>query len=369
MKALGCTYTDFYTLYLLIKYNSHDIINLLLLQKGKTVMRYKKIEIGDRYGRLTVIDFSEPHTYPSGEKRSRFKVQCDCGSDPFPILSNNLKNGNSLSCGCLAKELNATHGMYNTRQYQCWADMKSRCDNPKNKFYHLYGGNGITYCEKWKTFNGFWEDMEEGYSNDLTLNRVDPYKGYYKENCKWDDKSVQGHQKRKRLGTLLDVIGGVLDKRNNKLYARIRRNGVGFHLGDYETTEEIAEAYDYASEVIYGDRPNKTLVTRKDIAVKVQRFLDNPEESLIPKGESNSRSKLTNAQVAEIWGLLQEGVLCQKEIAERYGVLQANISVINRGLGWNHITGLPKGTRNKRKSAEGHSLTQTGGIIAEKQNN
>ncbi len=93
---------------------------------------------------------------------------------------------NKKSCGC-AKFLKArfTHGLSATRQYQIWVDMKDRCDNPKNKSYIRYGERGITYDPIWVTFEGFWKDMEEGYSDNLTIERKDNSLGYIKNNCEW----------------------------------------------------------------------------------------------------------------------------------------------------------------------------------------
>jgi hypothetical protein len=63
--------------------------------------------------------------------------------------------------------------------------MKARCDNPRNDFYYRYGGRGITYCDKWKTFEGFLEDMQEGYFLGYSLERRDFNLGYTLSNCKW----------------------------------------------------------------------------------------------------------------------------------------------------------------------------------------
>ena len=111
--------------------------------------------------------------YPSGDTRRKFLAQCSCGSEPKTYLINQLRSGKTKSCGCANVDNLTKHGMHDTRAYQCWADMKTRCDNPKNKYYDYYGGRGITYDPKWKTFEGFWEDTGENYSDELTLNRRD----------------------------------------------------------------------------------------------------------------------------------------------------------------------------------------------------
>lgn len=91
---------------------------------------------------------------------------------------------------------NYIHGMVYTRPHRAYWNMRKRCDNPKNKSYPDYGGRGITYCEKWSTFQGFWEDMQEGYADDLTLDRIDVNGNYCKENCRWVSKKVQANNTR-----------------------------------------------------------------------------------------------------------------------------------------------------------------------------
>lgn len=91
-----------------------------------------------------------------------------------------------------------THGMSKTRQYRIWQGMISRCKNPNNKKYHIYGGKGITVCEKWDTFEGFWEDNESRYQNDLTIDRIDSNKGYTLENTRWISHSQNSSETAKR---------------------------------------------------------------------------------------------------------------------------------------------------------------------------
>jgi predicted DNA-binding protein YlxM (UPF0122 family) len=66
--------------------------------------------------------------------------------------------------------------------YYC---LKQRCANPRNKSFKYYGGRGITYPKKWDSFFGFWDDMKDGYRDDLTIDRINTDGNYSKKNCRW----------------------------------------------------------------------------------------------------------------------------------------------------------------------------------------
>jgi hypothetical protein len=303
------------------------------------------IKVGDTFGRLTIIEEVERWVYPSKDTRRQFLVQCSCGSPPKKMLISNFKTGSTKSCGCWNKEKSTSHGMHKTRQYQCWADMKVRCDNTTHKWYPYYGGRGITYDEKWKTFEGFWEDMQEGYSDDLTINRRDNDGNYCKENCVWDNRNFQGHMRRKLEGTILKMIGGVVDANSGMTSARIKKDKEPIHLGNYITELEAAEAYDHAAEIIYGDRPNKTESTREEIKIRVDKFLANVDRDMRLKGSENIQAILTLIQVKEISKLLDEGMF-QKEIAKMFNVSQTTISGICCGRIYTDESGRPRTRRN-----------------------
>ncbi len=89
------------------------------------------------------------------------------------------------------------HNLTKTRLYNIWAHMKQRCYNPKNSRYEQYHGRGITVCDDW--LNDFmcfrkWA-MGSGYSENLTLDRIDNDKGYSPDNCRWATKTTQNNNR------------------------------------------------------------------------------------------------------------------------------------------------------------------------------
>ncbi len=80
---------------------------------------------------------------------------------------------------------NERHGMSSSVLYGRWSAMIQRCTNPKNAGYKSYGGRGISFDPRWKSFKNFMEDMSEGFKEELSLDRIDNDKGYSKENCRW----------------------------------------------------------------------------------------------------------------------------------------------------------------------------------------
>ncbi len=116
---------------------------------------------GQKFGRLTVLSIVSRRN----SEGVKWLCRCDCGN-LIETYSKKLNSGNTRSCGCLqhdsVMEHNITHGMFHTRIYNIWQNMKDRCLNPKNKCFIHYGGRGITITKKWLTFEGFYEDMEHG---------------------------------------------------------------------------------------------------------------------------------------------------------------------------------------------------------------
>lgn len=139
---------------------------------------------GLRVGRLTVIGQAERRG-----GRPAWRCICDCGNETA-VITTSLTTGRTRSCGCLNRERTTEsftkHGQYQTRLYRIWSNMIQRCSNPNNDNYHRYGENGITVCQEWRNYKTFsqWA-FENGYSDKLSIDRIENDKGYCPENCRW----------------------------------------------------------------------------------------------------------------------------------------------------------------------------------------
>ena len=128
--------------------------------------------------------------------RKTWLFQCDCGSqlisEPYYVTG-----GHTKSCGCLKNKLisqsNKTHGQTSSRLYGIWRGMKSRCYNAHTKDFSYYGAKGIKVCDEWKQSFEHFKDwaFANGYSDDLTLDRIDGMKDYCPTNCRWVDRKTQ----------------------------------------------------------------------------------------------------------------------------------------------------------------------------------
>lgn len=157
--------------------------------------------IGKRFGRLTVIERA-PSTVKNGYYETWSVCKCDCGNT-VTVRNRHLRGGNVRSCGCLEKENltrihknNITHGDSKTRLYSIWGGIIQRCKNKNNNRYESYGGKGIDIAQEWLDYDAFktWA-LENGYQDNLSIDRIDNSLGYYPDNCRWIEMKDQAGNK------------------------------------------------------------------------------------------------------------------------------------------------------------------------------
>lgn len=180
-------------------------------------------------------------------KGTSIKAVCEkCGRE-FITYTSRVNKG--LGRYCSFECANVTHNGTRTRLYRIWQNMKNRCHNPKVPCYKYYGGRGISVCSDWiKDFTVFrdWA-TQNGYTEELTLDRIDVNGNYTPDNCRWASFKQQGYNKQNTI------------KYKGKPIAMIAKN-----KRDYRFLRD---------RIVAGiplDRPKRVLVTKYTVKGRTQ---------------------------------------------------------------------------------------------------
>jgi hypothetical protein len=161
---------------------------------------------GDRFNRVILINRVENG---SGYDQ-RWLCKCDCGKTKVIRLAN-LKNGHAKSCGCLDRELKSKrffkHGHSHSGKngnpsiyYKLWNCMLTRCENKNVKYYHIYGGRGITVAPEFHDSSTFikyiLENLGPRPSDKHSIDRINNDGNYEPGNLRWATAKEQSNNKR-----------------------------------------------------------------------------------------------------------------------------------------------------------------------------
>lgn len=156
--------------------------------------------IGKQYNRLKILELSR---MGNGVP---LKAICRCDCEKIIICNlDHVKRGLTKSCGCLRSDIltdrNLSHGKSRTKLYRKWAGMKTRCYNENENNYKDYGGRGILICDEWKNnyLNFYNWAMDNGYNENLTIERKNVDGNYCPDNCKWATPKEQMNNMRKSV--------------------------------------------------------------------------------------------------------------------------------------------------------------------------
>lgn len=150
-----------------------------------------------RFGYLIVEEFIERKN-----GNTWWRCKCDCGKQTVTTTCR-LRNGETKSCGCYYK-----NGKYRIkltdserRLHRIYKAMLSRCYKNNNPSFKNYGERGIKVCDEWKnSIDNFvsWA-LNNGYKDDLTIDRIDNDKSYKPDNCRWVTQKEQNNNTRRNV--------------------------------------------------------------------------------------------------------------------------------------------------------------------------
>lgn len=166
----------------------------------------KKLDLsGQVFGMLTVLHEDTQNQ----SKVTKWICRCECGNIKS-ISTKGLRHDNVQSCGCKKFKnngLTTRDSAKDLRLYNIWRSMKKRCYLQTDKDFHNYGERGISVCDEWnENFYSFylWA-KESGYSDNLSIDRIDTNGNYTPDNCRWVTLKTQ--QRNKRTNILLSHNG------------------------------------------------------------------------------------------------------------------------------------------------------------------
>lgn len=208
-----------------------------------------------KFGRLLVLEKIGVVNH-----RVLWRCICDCGNE-CNASSHDLCGGKKKSCGCLKKENKSVyvHGKSKERIHKEWRGILHRCKNPSASHYENYGGRGITVCDEWKEdFMSFYEwSMQNGYEDNLTLDRKDNDKGYSPENCRWVTHMENCHNRGVRKDSSTGCAGVTIRKMaSGKIWYRVHitTNYKRLYVGKYDSLNEAIRARKEAEERYWGKK-------------------------------------------------------------------------------------------------------------------
>ena len=134
------------------------------------------------------------------------------------------------------------HGETGTRLYNIWKGMKNRC-----KSRSLYTDKEITVCKEWSYSYTSFRDwaLAEGYSDELSIDRINNNGNYEPSNCRWTNQLTQSANTRTVYSHNKSGYRGVSwNKQYGKWEVSISVKSKSIKIGYYDSAIDAARAYD-----------------------------------------------------------------------------------------------------------------------------
>ena len=175
---------------------------------------------GQVFGNLTVRSLVANSEQSKKTKNRRWLCDCSCGNSHI-ASSNNLKSGNTKSCGCINHlPHNKKFGEFRSKVYDAWKNAKVRCYDDDYSSTEKYKGRGIYMSEEFlNDFDVFYTYIGDPPSEEHTLERLDVNGNYERGNLAWVLMQFQARNKTKLKNNTSGVTGVSWKNDKGKLHA------------------------------------------------------------------------------------------------------------------------------------------------------
>lgn len=151
-------------------------------------------------------------------------------------------------------------------------NMIDRCYNEKNQSYRNYGGRGIDVCEEWLySRDSFvrWS-LSNGHDVNKSIDRIDNDKGYFPNNCRWVEPSIQASNQRRYEKIMLDGVEMTIYDASIKAGAKSKSDFTRFskRLRNYNVTTMSELVCEHLLSHRVNVRDNKCLTCGRDESCK-----------------------------------------------------------------------------------------------------
>lgn len=212
--------------------------------------------IGQKFGKLTVVDRMEDYIYPSGKTSTRWLCECDCGNE-IVVIGQNLKKGLTKSCGCLQKRYN-TYDLSN--KYGVGFTLKGeeflfdQEDYGKIKKYCWYiRNNGYLATGSGKNTKLFHR-LITNCNKDMVVDHINHNKmDNRKDNLRICKQSQNSANSKTSINNTSGVTGVSWNKEKNRWSANIMVNRKSINLGYYDEFNDAARARKEAENKYFGE--------------------------------------------------------------------------------------------------------------------
>lgn len=232
---------------------------------------------------------------------------------------------------------------YRPPLYEIWCEMKQRCYNKNHKFFHRYGGRGINVCERWMSYNLFYEDVFSSYQKGLSLDRFPDNDGNYEpSNFRWATSKQQANNKSKikKMNTQKEkIVSMVVALKAVKFPVSKIENELGFSNGLIGKAAKGGTELSEEKFIKLTDFFDEKCGVQKPIQ-KTKMVVDKKEGlKTVPSGEAVKKLTDTMSKINNDFGAGTVMMFGAKP-EQGYQTISTGSLLLNEALG---IGGLPRG--------------------------